>query len=195
MGFIGMIILLVLSFFLPNYYYTHYHDVHIISSKNMIIKHCVHEEHQYNGKLIVWKGTDDHGNVHTIESEVNIDDPYDTIEGVCYNDLKNGIAKTHNCATAVFTIIGLMLFGIITAFTYFTEDLDDYYYGDSIDIRRLRLSLFNIYMVFCGYDSKILYDLCEEEYNNKRYEAVIPKYTDLYKKYKKRLNKVTLKET
>lgn len=189
MGFIGMIILLVLSFFLPNYWYTHYHDVHIVSSKNIIIRHCDHEEHQINGKLIVWKGTDDYGNVHTIRSEVNIDDPHDTYDGVCYNDLKNGIAKTYNCATMFFTIIGLMFFGIITAFTYFIEDLDDYCYNDSKDIRRLRLSLFNAYIIFCGHDPKILYDFCEEEYNNKVKIAVIPKYLSLYNEYKKRVNK------
>lgn len=186
--FIGMIILFVLSFFLPNYYYTHYHDVHIISSKNIFIKTCEHKEHQHNGKLIVWKGTDDNGYVRTIESEVNIDDPDDTNEGVCYNDLKNGIAKTHNCATTVFTIFGLLLFGIISLFAYATENLEDYSYCDRKDIRVLRLSIFDVCMIFCGYDPEILYDLCEEEDHNRRNEDVIPKYRDLYKKYKNKLN-------
>ena len=194
-GFIGMIILLVLSFFLPNYYYTHYHDVHIISSKNLVVQTCEHKEHGYNGKIVKWSGIDDNGYKRKFESKVNVDDPDDTNEGVCYNDLKNGIAKTHNCATTVFTIFGLLLFGVIAIFTYSTEDLEDYCYSDRKDIRVLRLSIFDIYMIFCGYDPEILYDLCEEKYNDRRNEDVIPKYLSLYNEYKKRINKVTLKET
>lgn len=193
-GFIGMVILFVLSFFLPNYYYTHYHDVHIISSKDLVIQTCEHKEHGYNGKVIKWSGIDDNGYKHEFESQVNVDDPEDANEGVCYNDLKNGIAKTHNCTTTLFTILGLVIFGIISFMTYFTEDLEDYYYRDREDIRGLRLTIFNIYMVFCGHDPEILYDLCKEEDNNKRNADVIPKYRDLYRKYRRRLNKVTLKE-
>ena len=189
-GFIGMITLTVLSFFLPNYWYTHYHDVHIISSKDLVIQSCEHQEHQYNGKLVKWSGIDDNGYKHEFESKVNVDDPDDTTEGVCYNDLKNGIAKTHNCATTAFTILGLFIFGVISLFTYFTEDLEEYCYNDRIYIRGLRLSIFDIYMLFCGHDPKILYDLCEEEDNNKRNADVIPKYMDLYKKYKNKLNEI-----
>jgi len=189
-GFIVMIILFILSFFLPNYYYTHYHDVHIISSKDLVVQPCKHKEHEYNAKVVKWSGIDDNGYKYEFESEVNVDDPEDTNEGVCYNDLKNGIAKTHNCRTLPFTILILIVFGFISLFTYFTEDLDDYCYNDRKDIRILRLNLFYIYMVFCGYDndSKILYDLCEEEYNNRGNKYVILKYTDLYKKYKNKLN-------
>lgn len=188
-GFIGMVILFVLSFFLPNYWYTHYHDVHIVSSKNTIVKHCQHEEHHYNGKLIVWKGTDDNGIIHTIESEVNVDDPHDTTGGVCYYDLKNGIAKTFNLATTAFTIVGLIALGIVSVFAM-SENLEDYGYNDCKNIRILRLFLFNVYMIFCGHDQKILHDICEEEYNNKAKIAVIPKYLSLYDEYKKRVNEL-----
>lgn len=60
---IGMIVLFVLSFFIPDYHYTHYHNVKILSEKiekvrNYERNNRIHDHYTINQIAVKWVGED-----------------------------------------------------------------------------------------------------------------------------------------
>jgi len=191
--FIGMTVLFTLSFYIPDYYYTHYHNVKILSEKSEMVRNtgCNDPNHDHHMvKVITVKWIGENRNGEKVEFTNTFDDENDSDDGVAYNDLKQGFAKDHNCCHSVFTWIGFITFLLAFVLIYLPEDLeDDYTWRESDEIRKWRLDWWHDIAIFFGYNPdivEIVHD-SEEKLNNSR----IPLYSELFSLYKKEQEKLS----
>lgn len=196
---IGMIVLFVLSFFIPDYHYTHYHNVKILSEKKEIVHNHAydnkdHDHYTINQIAVKWVGEDRTGKKYECTAKFkNKDDDY---YGVSYHDLKNGIAKKHNRLRSIFTWIGFccVFFYFLHIFSADSEDDYTYTLSDIKDIREWKLNKWRKCATFMGYDKKII-DII---YNRERSKNLItiPKYSELFSLYSSeqaRLSQIEIK--
>lgn len=181
-------IFFVWSVFGPNeYHYTNYHDVKIISEKTEMVRNngCSDESHEhYMKKQIVvnWRGTNCDG--ETEKFTTYFDDEDDSVNGVSYQDLKNGIASDYNVGKSLSTIFGYLTLMILFVAAYCAEDLTwDYSGSERREIRKLRIWSWGIFAEFCGYDTKIIRNICD--YLDGQNSDTIPDYRNLFDKYHK----------
>ena len=201
-GYIFRRIILILFFissiffawtiFGPNeYHYTNYHDVKIVSEKTEMVRNnnCSDKSHShYMEKQIVvdWRGTNCDG--ETERFTTYFDDEDDSVNGVSYKDLKNGIASDYNVGKSLGTIFGYLVLMILFVAAYCAEDLSyDYTRSERRDIRELRIMLWGIFAKFCGYDTKIIKNICDSLYEQT--SDAIPDYCDLFEMYHKEYEK------
>lgn len=182
--FIGMAVLFTLSFFIPDYHYTHYHNVKIISEKiekvrNHKCNNRTHTHYIFNRLIVKWVGEDRTDQKYEYTTEFKYND-YDN-DGITYYDLKNGIAKQHNCLRSILTWWGFILFSVLFLLNLFSDDEDDYTSSEIEDIREWKLYQWRKYAAFMGYDKKIVDIIYKRE--RSKYLIEIPKYSELFSLY------------
>jgi len=176
------------------YHFTHYHDVHIISEKKEMVTNpdCNNKNHSHymiQQITVEWKGTNSKGEIKKFTT--NFDDEGDSDDGITYQDLHNGVAKTHNCMKSLLTWFGFIIISVLFIFGYLTEDFeDDYSWSEQEDVKKLQINIWGKFARFWGYKPEIIEKVKEYYYNTRNRN--IPNYRQMFSKYKEFKNFSTL---